>query len=138
MTNYCKSFKLALGNPAKYFEQFDRRVRAHPTPAVFLLENGIESFPSLIVECIEHDASESPLERALKDVRLLTVQEQMANLTTLTVYRQLLQFVIDAQDDFPTHQQCVIRWFNERATYDANNMEKEIRQSARKKQKTKK
>jgi len=138
LTNYCKSFKLALGNPAKYFEHFDRRVRAHPTPAVFSLEDGIESFPSLIVECIEHDASESPLERALKDVRLLTVQEQMANLTTLTVYKLLLQFVIDIQDDLPTHQQCVIRWFNERATYDADKMEKEIRQSARKKQKTKK
>ena len=137
-TNYCKSFKLALGNPAKYFEHFDRRVRAHPTPAVFSLEDGIESFPSLIVECIEHDASESPLERALKDVRLLTVQEQMANLTTLTVYKLLLQFIIEAQDDFPTHQQCVIRWFNERATYDADIMEKEIRQSARKKQRTEK
>ena len=62
---YCKIFGLALGNPAKYFEHFDRRVRAHPTPAVFSLEGGIESFPSLIAPCIEHDASVSPLERAL-------------------------------------------------------------------------
>ena len=134
---YCKIFGLALGNPAKYFEHFDRRVRAHPTPAVFSLEGGIESFPSLITPCIEHDASESPLERALKDVRLLTTQEQMANLATLTVYKTLLQFIIDKQHDIPTHQQCVIRWFNERASYDASVLEKEVRQSDRKKQRKK-
>lgn len=133
MTNYVKSFALALANPAKYFEHFDRRVRAHPTPAVFSLD-GIESFPSLIVPCIEHNASESALERALKDVRLLTTQEQMGNLNTLAVYRDLLQFIIDKQHDLPPHQHCVLRWFNARATYDADNLEQEIRQSPRKKQ----
>jgi len=39
---YCKSFATFLGNPSKYFEHFDRRVRAHPTPCRFSLENGIE------------------------------------------------------------------------------------------------
>jgi len=127
---YCKLFKTTLGNPEQYFEHFDRRVRAHPTAAVFSLE-GIESFPSTLVECIPHNPAESPLVRALKDVRLLTIREQMQNLAVLSVYKSLLLFIIERQHEIPKHQECVLRWFGERA--NPPEMEQEVRESPRKK-----
>jgi len=132
---YCKSFATFLGNPSKYFEHFDRRVRAHPTPCRFSLENGIESFPSTLVPYVGHDSTQSPLVRALDNVHKLTTREQMQNLSTLAVYRGLLEFIIERQRDFPVHQQCILRWFNERATYDDSMLEQEHRMSPRKKQK---
>ena len=127
---YCKLFKTTLGNPEQYFEHFDRRVRAHPTAAVFSLE-GIESFPSTLVECIPHNPAESPLVRALKDVRLLSIREQMQNLAVLSVYKSLLLFIIERQHEIPKHQECVLRWFGERA--NPPEMEQEVRESPRKK-----
>jgi len=130
-TFYCKIFETTLGNPEQYFEHFDTRVRAHPTAAIFSLEKGIESFPSTLVECIPHNPAESPLVRALKDVRLLTVREQMQNLAVLSVYKSLLLFIIERQHEIPKHQECVLRWFGERA--NPPEMEKEVRESPRKK-----
>jgi hypothetical protein len=127
---YCKIFKTTLGNPEQYFEHFDTRVRAHPTAAVFSLE-GIESFPSTLVECIPHNPAESPLVRALKDVRLVTIREQMQNLAVLSVYKSLLLFIIERQHEIPKHQECVLRWFGERA--NPPEMEQEVRESPRKK-----
>ena len=131
---YCKIFKTVLGNPEQYFEHFDARINAHPVKPLFSLQ-GIESFPSTLVAPIEHDETKSPLERALVDCRLLTIREQMQNLATLSVYKNLLQFVIDHQHDLPTHQQCVLRWFAERSTYNPADLEVDTRKSPRKKRK---
>ena len=95
MDHYCDIHKTALGNPELYFESMDRRIRAHPTPAVFSLENGIESFPDTLVECREYDGTLSGMERTLKDVRLLSKREQMHNLATLAVYKGVLEFIIE-------------------------------------------
>jgi hypothetical protein len=134
---YTKTFKTALGNPQQYFEHFDARIRAHPTPAIFSLD-GIVSFPSTIVPCVGFDASKSPLERALKDVRQLTASEQIQNLFTLTVYKNLLEFIIARKNDLPAHQQCVLRWFGERASFNpSNNLEQKSRPKKKKKKMSK-
>jgi hypothetical protein len=102
--HYCDIHKTALGNPELYFESMDRRIRAHPTPAVFSLENGIESFPDTLVECREHDDTLSDVERALKDVRLLSKRKQMHNLATLAVYKGVLEFIIETSKTTPERQ----------------------------------
>ena len=134
--NYSDIHKTLLGDPEKFFEHFDTRVRAHPIPAIFSLANGIESFPDTLVPCIDYDESLSPLQRALKDVRMLTTQEQMQNLATLSVYKSLLQFIIDHQNEIPLHQHCVLHWFRKRSEYDPANLEQSSRRSPRKRQKT--
>ena len=134
---YCKIFETELGNPAKHFNLFDTRIRAHPTPVKFSLA-GIESFPSTLIPCISHNAAETSLQRALQDVALLTTREQNQNLATLSVYKLLLQWVIDHQNEIPKHQQCVLDWFNQRASYSPEDLEPTIRASPRKRRKTNK
>ena len=137
--HYCDIHKTALGNPELYFESMDRRLRAHPTPAVFSLENGIESFPDTLVECIEHDSSLSNVERALKDVRLLSKREQMHNLATLGVYKGVLEFIIEVHRELPQHQIRILDWFNNiKNNAREANAEPDERQSPRKKRKTSK
>jgi hypothetical protein len=137
--HYCDIHKTALGNPELYFESMDRRIRAHPTPAVFSLENGIESFPDTLVECREHDDTLSDVERALKDVRLLSKREQMHNLATLAVYKGVLEFIIEVHRELPQHQIRILEWFhNIKNNTRETDAEPDERQSPRKKRKTSK
>lgn len=137
--HYCDIHKTALGNPEIYFESMDRRIRAHPTPAVFSLENGIESFPDTLVDCLEHDDTLSDVERALKDVRLLSKREQMHNLATLAVYKGVLEFIIEVHRELPQHQIRILEWFNNiKNNAREANAEPDERQSPRKKRKTSK
>ena len=93
--HYTDVHKTDLGNPVAFFAKFDERIRAHPTTPLFSLEGGIEQWPSTLVRTMipgDLGAPEQPLlQKALQDVRLLSTNEQIMNLTTLTAYRECLQ-----------------------------------------------
>ena len=135
---YCKVHSTDLGNPVELFSRFDDRIRAHPTiEPLFSLERGIESWPNTIVEPIAVDGNLRPLERALKDTRMLSIQEQNLNLATLAAYRGALQWIIDNQAKLREKDMCLIRWFEERANYSPMDIEQTKRLSPRRGQKRK-
>ena len=144
--HYLDVHKTSLGNPVSLFSRFDDRIRAHPTQPIFSLA-GIEQWPCTIVEPSTVDSfsssssssstSSSALERALDNVQLLTVQEQIFNLATLTAYRDSLQWIIDNQDWLREKDSLVLVWFEKRANYDAMEVEQPIRHSPRGKKRRK-
>ena len=73
----------------------------------------------------------------MDNVQLLTVQEQIFNLATLTAYRDSLQWIIDNQDWLREKDSLVLVWFEKRANYDAMEVEQPIRHSPRGKKRRK-
>ena len=92
-----------------------------------------------MVECREHDDTLSDVERALKDVRLLSKREQMHNLATLAVYKGVLEFIIEVHRELPQHQIRILDWFNSiKNNTRERDSEPDERQSPRKRRKTSK
>ena len=138
-TYYCKVHETVLGNPITLFSRFDERIRAHPTiQPVFSLARGIESWPDTIVEPVTVEDKTLPaLQRAIKNLRMLSIQEQNLNMATLNAYKSALQFIIDNQTWLKDKDKCLLDWFEERASYDPMDIETPIRKSPRGKKRKK-
>ena len=136
--HYLDVHKTSLGSPSENFEHFDKRIRAHPIQPVFSL-SGIESWPDTTVPstAITRDVTMPPIQHAWNDVRNLTIAEQNLNMTTLTAYKESLQWIIDNQQMLQEKDKGIIRWFEERMNYDPMDLEVPQRKSPRGKKKRK-